>query len=494
MSVQELPSALHQPVPLHQVAREGRLFAWLAAVSVCVSFAVLMVVGKDLRAVLAPLFVTAAMTLCYLVVLTNRQGHLPLFEAATYFVLATAIYTIVPLLQFIMSGMECPNSGDYRLFVWDPTPQQFGGFAWRHVLLLTTFVATYLLVRGKRLWGMREFIRPPRTMLYVIVALVLVLNGYFYVLNMYFGPAVSVYEGGTGTEILELPLFVRQITNVLLIVRLTLKQCLVIVLLAYWWRRPWRIVLVAWIALETILTVWTLESRTATVLLVLTFVVGYHHVVRPIRVGRAFLAGAVLLGGFLIFGLFRDLGMTGLRANVRAAWGTPTEFIILYGNAYDIHMRKLEGSLPPVPPQLYFSDLYRLVPSQLLPFYKWDPSDWYVDVLDRRGTGMGFMFGIVAQSVLGYDWVELATRGFLLALFYAAAHRAWRRYSASFWATMGYMFILTWAYYAFRASSFEILYRLVYYLAPAVLLVKMLTVVFSGPLRTTPRSLRAPSN
>ncbi len=87
------------------------------------------------------------------------------------------------------------------------------------------------------------------------------------------------------------------------------------------------------------------------------------------------------------------------------------------------------------------------------------------------------MFGIVAQSVVGFGYYELIVRAFLLALFYAFAHRVYRRYSSSFWITIAYLFILTWAYYAFRSTSFEILYRLVYYMAPTWLLVKLLTIV-----------------
>jgi hypothetical protein len=85
--------------------------------------------------------------------------------------------------------------------------------------------------------------------------------------------------------------------------------------------------------------------------------------------------------------------------------------------------------------------------------------------------------------VLGHDWIELFLRAIILALFYAAAHRTWRRYSGSFWATITYLFILTWAYYAFRLSSFEILYRLVYYLAPTVLIVTLLTKLLSVPVQ-----------
>jgi hypothetical protein len=162
-----------------------------------------------------------------------------------------------------------------------------------------------------------------------------------------------------------------------------------------------------------------------------------------------------------------------------AVWGAATEFQILYGTAYDIYMRKMMGTLPPIPPQMYYSDFYRLIPSQLLPFYKWDPSEWYLEVLGLRGTGQGYMFGVIAQSVIGFGYAELVVRAFLLALFYAVAHRMYRRYSASYWTTIGYLFILSWTYYAFRSTSFDIFYRLAYYFLPAWLLVKVLTVVIT---------------
>jgi hypothetical protein len=481
MTVHHLSPLVSQGALSSPHSRASRYFSWFAVAVCVVAVLALLAADEDLRAVLGPIVAVIALTLLYLTVLLRRQGYLPLFEAATYFVVATAVYTVVPLVQFIMSGMECLNTGDYRLYGWAPTPREFGGFAWRHVLLLASFVFTYLLVRGKRLWPELEIARPPRRMVFVFVALILLLSGYFIGLKTYLGPSVSVYEGGSRAGYLALPHFVLQISNVLQVVLLTLKQCLIVALLTKWHRGRWRYALLLWIAVEVIVTVQALHSRTETVLLLLTVIVGYHHIVKRICVRTAFIIGACLLGGFLIFGLFRDFGVENARQDARAAWGSPTEFMILYGNAYDIHMRKVEGSLPPVPRQLYFSDLYRLVPRQILPFYKWDPAYWYLEVLSPSNT-MGFVFGIVAQCLIGGDWIELTVRGVLLGLFFAAAHRAWRRYSGSFWATIAYLFILTWAYYAFRASSFDILYRLVYYLVPTILLVKLVTLIISGPV------------
>src|ERR1700741_2969835 len=141
-----MPSHASESSRMARFARkEGRMLGPLAFVATFLLAVLVLSGGANVRAVLGPAVAIIGITLFYLVVLTKREGHLPIFEAATYLVLATAIYAIVPLLQFTMTGMEAIPGGDARLVMWRPTPQQFGGFAWRHVLLLATFVLVYLL-------------------------------------------------------------------------------------------------------------------------------------------------------------------------------------------------------------------------------------------------------------------------------------------------------------------------------------------------------------
>ena len=121
----------------HRKARRFRIFSILVVLAAVVSF---WTASPDVKLVLGPAVVIAAITLLYLSVQIGREGHLPIFEAATFFVLATAIYSIVPLLQFVLGGMECGPTSDNRLQQWQPTPREFGTFAWRHVVLLATFV------------------------------------------------------------------------------------------------------------------------------------------------------------------------------------------------------------------------------------------------------------------------------------------------------------------------------------------------------------------
>lgn len=471
-------------LPARAARRDLFLLVGVSVTFVCVAAVGLVLASENTRLVLAPAATSVSVALLYFCVVTARERELPVFEIATFFVAATTIYTIVPLLQFTAINFSYGIYSDWRLWYWAPTPREFGGFAWRHVLLLASYVFTYLLLRKRSRGPLPPVRRPAPAAFTVLVLGVLALTAYVVGLHLYVKP-VSPYAGGTGAEYLRLPHFVRQITNIILASLLIFKQALVIALLLRWRERAYRFALMAWLFIETALVVAAGESRTLAVLLLLTFVVGYHRLVKPLRVKLAATVGGAVLVFILLFGLVRDVGTSGLIEDRRAAWGAANEFQVLFGTAYDIHARKTMQMLPPQPPFLFLVDVYRLIPSQFLPFYKWDPAEWYLEVLGIRGSGIGLMFGIVAQGVMGYDWIELALRGMLLALMHAVAHRLYRRYGFSFWATITYLFILSWVYFAFRSTSFEVLYRLVFYLAPSIVAVKLLTYLLSRATRRT---------
>lgn len=153
------------------------------------------------------------------------------------------------------------------------------------------------------------------------------------------------------------------------------------------------------------------------------------------------------------------------------------EFQAVYATAYDLFMRRESGNLENVPWQLYVSDLYMVVPSQLLPFYKWDPSQWYLNLIEYQEPVGGFMFGVISQAIIGLDWVELLLRGCLLGGVAASIHWWYVRRASEFWTTLLYLFLCVWAYYSFRASSFYIVYFVLYRFLPVVLLVR-----FTGTL------------
>ena len=434
------------------------------------------------RAVLTPAYMIISIALVFVGVLFARDGELPVFDPGMMFVAATAVYSTVPLIQYWLAGLTFTIYSDNRLFAFQPTPEQFGTFAWRHVTLMATFSIAYLLWRGSGR-GMAP-VQPPSNLTGLAILIPLLATvAFFAVLGVYMGPVVSVYAGGTGDELRALPYVVQQITHIVHHMRFTLKQWMVVFLMTRNSFR-WRLVVYVWLAVEIVGTVITLESRAMAALLMLTTIVVYHRVVRPLKPALAFGGAAALIVGFLVLGIARDFRTAPEERQVM--WSMTNEFQTLFANAYDLRERKMNNTLPPVPPQMYFSDLYMLVPSQILPFYKYSPSIWYQDVVGTRR--IGFMFGFVAQSTVGYDWPDLIARAALLAMFYALVHRFYRRRAYSFWGTGLHLFILTWAYYAYRATSFDILYKLVYYFLPTYTIVAIIRLILSRPVASARRS------
>ena len=130
-----------------------------------------------------------------------------------------------------------------------------------------------------------------------------------------------------------------------------------------------------------------------------------------------------------------------------------------------------------VPWQVYFDDIFYLIPSQFLPFEKLSLSQWYLKVIDQHGRGVGFMFGVISQGVVGGGWFELAVRAAITGAVFAKLHSWYLTRTHSFWALVTYVFIAVKSYYIFRASTSYIVYFVIYHLLPAYAFVRIIVTV-----------------
>jgi hypothetical protein len=96
-----------------------------------------------------------------------------------------------------------------------------------------------------------------------------------------------------------------------------------------------------------------------------------------------------------------------------------------------------------------------------------DVQEWYLAQSEHPSY---FMFGPVAQSVLGLDWIELVLRGGILALIFAKVHRWYAGRERSYWTTLFYLFLTVWSFYTIRSYTFGFVYSVVYRFLPAFLL------------------------
>jgi len=453
----------------------------LVIVTVVVSAITLALTKTDYRYLAAPVLAMVNFGSIYVAILWNRDRRLPVFEIGTLWVASAIVYSAFPFLGFMAMGLQWSAWGDNRLFGYDFDVLEIASFGWRYVVYLASFIVVYLVIRGRKS-ARSTPLKPVSPQLVGTVILILFMQ-YAFKWGMAYGYGLNLEVPYTelrqlAQRMAETPLLLLQVTFIILAAVLLAKQAVMLMIIQSWRSLKWRFVLVAWLAIEVMTVVIRKGGRGVAVLLLLTFAVFYDRFVKPLRAKWVVIGGTLLLSGFLVQGHLRGF-MTLRDLTVSNVLTTGNEFQSLFATAFDIYQRKKLETLGPVPWQVYASDLYILIPQQLLPFEKIDPSVWYLEVLGARDTGVGFMFGVMSQAVLGLDWLELAFRGALLGALFAGLHRWYVRHARSFWATLFYLFVAIWSYYTFRATSFWFMHFIVYQFIPVIVVAKTIEYTLS---------------
>ena len=102
-------------------------------------------------------------------------------------------------------------------------------------------------------------------------------------------------------------------------------------------------------------------------------------------------------------------------------WSAPTEFQIVLGNGLHVAWARAHDFFEEIPWQVTFNELLLPIPQQALPFPKLDAGEWYIQQLGFQNHGL--MFGVVAQSDLGFGLPEMIVRGAVLGAILAFIHR-----------------------------------------------------------------------
>lgn len=428
------------------------------------------------RAVATPATGLADLCILFVVTLWNRDKSVPAFELGTICILMTTAYSLVPLVNFYFGGLAWTNASDGRLLFYNATPEETGAFAWRYVLYLASLVTAYLAARGRAYAALTQMNKPDRASVFAIVGLLAAFEAYFPAVETAYGVSFApsyrdLFAGTITSAAVALPYAMQQLSHNLWGMMIILKLCVLAILVQKWESRKWRAILAVWLLTESLLTVFRMGSRTDLVMLLLSAVLLYHRLVKPMTFWTAVSIGSLLLGSALLYGIARDMG--GNFSNVVSDKANPltasNEFQAMFAVVYDTYMRKNAGLIGDAPWQFFANDLLLLIPSQLLPFDKLDPSFWLGS--QTVNGGVGLIGGPVAQSIGGLGWIELVLRGGVLGYVFAMIHRWYVRHSSSFWVTLFYLFLCIWSYYTFRSSTFYIVYYVVYRFIPVLLLV-----------------------
>ena len=393
----------------------------------------------------------------------------PLFPVGRMYALVVFIYVAYPLIGYLAIGGDYEPSNDNRLWAIQPslsTVLRLTGWGAAH---LVAFIVTYALLAGRR--GVRPPPTAPRSTGAGIIAAYGALMVFFLALGRFYDLSASDYTESYLVPS-RLPLFLAQLYVHLSGLRLTLKLALVLWLFIHY--RKYRLWLWTWLAVESLLTVARLGSRTEMVLLLLAALMLYHAYVR--RLPRALILAAGLVGfvGFTVLGALRS----GVRLEeTENLFAHASECESIFANAVDLEQRIAGGEVSPLPVAFYLQDLFALVPQQILPVQKMDAGRWYVDTYYRTyaDNGGAFAFGTIPLALLGGGLPDVVLRGIAVGAVFAGIHRWCGRRTLRFWPALFYLWLVVLCYQSFRSTTFHLVVLFEYRILPAILLVTVLS-------------------
>lgn len=438
--------------------------------------------------VAAPGFACVVIVLWLWMKLWDRDQKIPFFDVGVFCALATLVYTVYPLINYWVDGFRFGSLSDYRLQQYYIAPADLGFFSLRNVLYLFSFVIFYSVFRGSGTIKVSNVSIPSRSARHTIVFFFFILTGYFLLLQLITGVNYnSSYESEARTQYLSaianLPLIILQISGKLGGVLFIFKLALLFIVISGCKQRRWLTILFVWIIVEIIQTFLLKGSRTGLVLFIMSSVLFYHRLIKPLSMKFLIISGVSLFVFFIFLGLYRSyVDFASLSWDLAQTEGGifsgSNEFQALLGTAYDVHRLKEAGVN--LPWYLYVNDFITIFPpQQLLPFEKVAASEWYLRQIGLSGTGQGYMWGVITQSIVGLDWWELALRGALLGYILAQFHRWYIKQQSGFLATLCYTFLCLKIYYTFRDTTFSLLANLVWEVIPFYILLRIGEIILS---------------
>jgi hypothetical protein len=435
----------------------------------------------DERYIAVPVLACTMLMLWLWMVLWKSDGHVPFFDIGVLCAMATFLYVVFPLLNFWAQGLQFGLFSDSRLIHHNPSPSDIGIFHLRHVLYFFSLVISYVFFRKNAKCVEFKTVSCSSSRKKLIFLYFLFFTGFFFILEFFTGYSFNFsYLSESFESHLEaskrMPLLLLQISIKLREIWFLFKLSLLFIVISQCKQRRWRLILFSWIVFEIALNVYVKGQRTELILFLLACSLFYHRLVKPFRTRSILFSGMFIFLGFLFLGIYRTYAglsdfHTDLSHHELSLLSANNEFQSLLGTTYDVFMMKKDGVK--LPWYLYLNDFATILPpQQILPFKKIRASEWYLRQIGFSDSGRGFMWGVVSQSIVGLDWIELFLRGTILGYLLARLHRWYSKNQTGFLETLFYLYFCLRSYYTFRDTTLSPLSNLVWEIVPFYLLIR----------------------
>lgn len=395
---------------------------------------------------------------------TRADKCFPLEDIGLFVSVSMLLYTVFPVISWLMQG------GEYkiplgRLYFLQPSNGEVTTILLYSLLFLLGVLIAYIQLRPKiqkQNYNQKLFIVPKSVFysaLFVLIISTMLVKSleHVYGLNNYesYGELYSLK--------MNLPLGVAQFFNVLKYI-LTISLIVVFLKICQNIRR-YKFFLYFFVVF-VLISFNPAGSRGEFFLKLLTFVVLWHILVKPISKKLVIFGFTLGLVVFLVMGMVRGRELN--QINFSFSEGLPLgEFDIIYSNAIFILQEKNNQMLN-VPFNVQVNDFIAFIPSNLLPFQKYDFSNWYLDNYfpEFKQQGGGLAFGLVPQMIASIGILGAPFAGYLLAIISMAMLRYTRKY-------------YKWWFLAFYTMTFVSSYNIVRFTLLAVFTSQIVFFIFS---------------
>lgn len=378
------------------------------------------------------------------------------------------IYGFIPGIGFILAELGVDEIADGRLhdgYLID----QVEYVQMLFLLVASSFAFAYSILRKPVSSKMNHSAHSKR-LVWPVIALAVTLTIALSVIRWIWSADVGDDYISSYTELRNAPLIVQQFAGLGTQIQLALTIAAVSLAVSAWPRRHFFVALA--LTVNIVFAVLAGGSRTNAFLVFMAYIIAASIYVPGFRVGRAVVLAIPALALFLLAGLIRsdeaDISPFAIFFN--------SEFTGVFVTPIDLHIRFPEGFSGQAPFNLYTIDLLRLIPSQLLPFEKVSPGDWYSSVFygSYYAAGGGFAFGILAEIVLGQGVSEAVIRGAMLGTVFALLANWLNRQDTSPIKIGAYIWLIVIGYQCYRDTTFSIVARAFFHLAPVLIFLAVL--------------------
>jgi hypothetical protein len=361
----------------------------------------------------------------------------------------TYIYIIFPLIGFYLDDFSWGLLSDQRLVKYSPTPVQLSEF-YSYVISYFIGITFACLIVGKTQIENGILLNTSKTEGYSLILIWLFCN---------FISFLGVFNIFAETHLYN------QVRNIASMIELQSLIGIFIVAVSRKSNRLYPLLASGLIAHQLFLVLTFQSGRTFLTMLIISCLISYCLYVKRLKiieVASCFfgLFFFIMFWGYLRHGLVTDAFYFGF-------FSSTNEFTSILGTGYDLFKRLIaDGQKIDVPTTVLYNDLFLLIPSQFLSDYKWSTSGWYIELLGLGGTGVGMMFGVISQGIIGGGIIELFIRGFLTFILFHFILMVFVRNSSKIEYGIIYIFMAVKCYYSYRAGSGYILYFILYNVIP----------------------------